>query len=356
VLLSAVAGAAVGTLLASPAGSVLVNAIFDDPVLAGTVVWVGAWVALEAVRVVVAEAFRGFSDIRSAVLYSQASRPTAAMCGFIALAIVSGHSNLRVVLYVAVGSSAITVVVAIAHLARRLDLLSRSTSSVGLRPLLATSIPLMVAQLIFTVIRQGDLWVIGAFRGPDSVALYGAALQLATFAGVPLLVMNLVLAPLIAEMNITGRKEQLEEMLRASASATGWPMLGLLIIMTVLGGPILSLIFGDFYASGLFMFVCLGGGQVFSVLMGANGLALAMTGHHRYVMLAALAAGGSTLVGELLVVGPLGANAVAVVSGTGTVLNNILLVLLTKRRLGIWTCASLSPRRLRRLGHDLRRA
>ena len=341
-VLAAGCGVVAATVLYSVAGRWIANSLFEDALLATTISWVALWVMFEVIRVVTADAFRGLSDVPQAVMYSQVSRPVIALAGFAAIRLTIDSVEIRTVLAVAVGASAVSCALAGLSLLRKL----RSLGAPAQRsawPIVAVGLPLMVTQLTFALVRQGDLWVVGAFRSESSVALYGAALQLATLAGVPLLVMNSFLSPVIAELNVRGERVRLELLLRAAATVAGIPMIALLVVGAAIGRPVVTATFGSFYSASFVMFLFLGAGQVFSVVMGANGLALAMTGHQRVVMTTALAAAVLTVTGEVAVVAPFGPTAVAAVSGAGTIVNNIALVWLTKRRLGIWTCASLSP-------------
>jgi O-antigen/teichoic acid export membrane protein len=74
--------------------------------------------------------------------------------------------------------------------------------------------PLWITNLTLFVLVQSALWVMGLFRSPEEVAVYGAAVRAITLVTMPLLIVNLVVPPLggihFAPRNfmITAREDQ----------------------------------------------------------------------------------------------------------------------------------------------------
>ena len=85
----------------------------------------------------------------------------------------------------------------------------------------------------------------------------------------------------------------------------------------------------------------------FGVAAGSCNFALIMTGHHRLVAIAAGITLVATIGGEIIGAHLDGMTGIAIASSGSTVLQNVLLTGMAKQRLGIWTQATLSPRKVR---------
>jgi Na+-driven multidrug efflux pump len=61
----------------------------------------------------------------------------------------------------------------------------------------------------------------------------------------PLLIVNLVLPPIVAEMYAQGQRGRLERTLRTFSTLAGIPSLLVLLVFMLLGGSILGLVYGE---------------------------------------------------------------------------------------------------------------
>jgi O-antigen/teichoic acid export membrane protein len=93
----------------------------------------------------------------------------------------------------------------------------------------------------------------------------------------PLLVIDLVLPPVIAEMYNQDKAGRLERTLRSFTTLSGVPSLLFLTMFMRLGGQILGLGYGDYCRHGAGIRILLSPAKVCS---GFYGLVLQMTGHH----------------------------------------------------------------------------
>src|SRR5581483_5167962 len=84
--------------------------------------------------------------------------------------------------------------------------------------------PLLVTNIASFLVGTGvDLWVVGAFRSADQVALYGGASRLVFVVATPLIIVAQVLPPVISELHAQGRNRELEHSLRAASTLSGIP-------------------------------------------------------------------------------------------------------------------------------------
>ena len=207
----------------------------------------------------------------------------------------------------------------------------------GVGEIVRVALPLSVTNLTVLVLTQADLWILGAFRSAEEVAIYGAAARAVVLVAMPLLVINTVLAPTIAEMYAQGRKRELERILRATATVAGIPAFLTLAAFILFGGPILGLVFGDYYREGATILALLSLAQLVNVWSGAGSAALAFTGHQATMMALAVAGGLITVTAGLAAVGPYGATGVAGAAAAGISAYNTVLWLVAKRKTGMWT-------------------
>ena len=150
-----------------------------------------------------------------------------------------------------------------------------------------------------------------------------------------------------------GRNE-LERTLRSFSTLSGVPSLLVLIVFMLLGGPILGLVYGaELSARTLPLARCdsavlLSAGKLAAVWAGSCGAVLQFTGHQGSMLRVNLLTSPLFIVGALLVVRDYGPIGVASMTAAITVLQNAALVLVAKRKTGMWTHVSLSPSRLRK--------
>ncbi len=116
---------------------------------------------------------------------------------------------------------------------------------VSAKEVLEDAIPFLAIALTSFVLLSADIWILGALGSGTDVAVYGAASKLVTFVAMPLLIVNLVLPPIVAEMYAQGQTGRLERTLRTFSTLAGVPSLLVLIVFMLLGGPILGLVYSN---------------------------------------------------------------------------------------------------------------
>ena len=342
-------GLVVGAILAVGGGGFLARHVFakSSSGLQLVMVMIAAWAAAEGIRFTASEAFRGLHDIRSASLFGDACRSVLMALGFVVIAVVSHTTTLRVAVAVSLAASTVTMVLATVFLWARTRKINARARQVRTAMVIGIALPLTLTDLTGMVVNSGDNFIVGAFRGRTDVAVYGGAGRLVTLLSLPLFVMNGVVAPLIAELWTQDKKRQLETMLRGATSLATIPCLVGLLVFAFAGGRIMQLTYGKHYGRGGHILAILAVGVVFGVAAGSCNFALIMTGHHRLVAIAAGITLVATIGGEIVGAHVAGMTGIAVASSGATVFQNVLLTGMAKKRLGIWTQATLSPKKVR---------
>jgi O-antigen/teichoic acid export membrane protein len=184
---------------------------------------------------------------------------------------------------------------------------------------------------------NGDVWILGAFLPQGELALYGAANRLVTMVTMPMAIVTAIAPPLIAEMYSQGRREDLEHALRGMATLTGIPAWLASIACIFFAGPILGVVYGDYYREGAMVLALLSIGLLVSVCAGSCGIVLAYTGHQKMLMMITIVTSAATLIAMLATVEPYGIVGVAASRMAGQVLQNGIVLLVVKQKTGMWT-------------------
>ena len=345
----------------------LVGEIFQpqySSLLVGVTGLMAGWIAIAVVQEITAETFRGFHDIRLATLLGGLATGGKSggvimrvlLLGILALLWVrSAETSLATVLLVSIGSGSVSVLLSIWLLYAKVSSLGSSQETqqqeeepVSVKEVLEDAIPFLAIALTSFMLLSADIWILGALGSGTDVAVYGAASKLVTFVAMPLLIVNLVLPPIVAEMYAQGKMSQLERTLRTFSTLAGIPSLLVLAVFMLLGGPILGLVYSKpIYYSGtaVLVLVILSAAKLIAVWSGSCGLVLQFTGHQTSMLRVSLLTSPLFFVVAILATQRYGSVGVACAAGLTTTLQNVIMVMLAKRKTGMWTQVmfSLSP-------------
>jgi len=102
-------------------------------------------------------------------------------------------------------------------------------------------------------------------------------------------------------------------------------------------GPILDLVYGNYYREGATVLALLSIGLFASVLAGSCGIVLSYTGHQKMLMVITITSSAATLIAMFAAVEPYGIVGVAMAKAAGQILQNGIVLLVVKRKTGMWT-------------------
>ena len=181
--------------------------------------------------------------------------------------------------------------------------------------------------IIDTVLESIDTILLAAF-GVTAVAIgqYGAALRLSNFIAMPLLSLNNIFAPTIAELHSKGEMKNLESMFKIM---TKWSIsfsLPIFAIM-VLFSPYLLAIPGVSFASAWPLLIAFSLGAMINAGTGAVGYMLLMTGYQRLSFINSVVAVTVNIVLGILLTPRYGAMGTAVSTGLAIVALNLMRML-----------------------------
>jgi O-antigen/teichoic acid export membrane protein len=329
---------AVSILMYAYGIGVLAGPVFHAPVITQLADVIVLWIALLAVRSVVAEAFRGLHDLRGANLFGDMTTRCLFLLFLVASWACCKEVTLRGAIALNVSALAATAAVGIFVLHRRTK--QRPTTEVSIGSLVSASWPVLVTDLANSARSQADVWLLGILSGAHSVALYGAASRLALLVPMPIIVLSTVTAPYIASLYGVGRRRELQAMLtRTTAFAVLLAALGVVAYL-VAGVALLRLLYGDPYVPSYWPLVILAIGQFVAVVIGPCALTLTMTGHQKDVMILTAVSSVMLVLAGFALVPSFGAVGMASANSVVLSITAVIGAIITVRRTGVVTCAT----------------
>jgi len=335
-------------------GDLVSEHLFHSSLLVGVTGLLAGWIAIAVVQEITAETFRGFHDIRLATLLGGLA--TAGKSGGLIMRVLllgvlvllwvrSEHTSLTTVMLVCIGSGSMSVVLSLWLLYDKVSSLGSSEGSadeelVSAKEILDDATPFLAIALTSFVLLSADVWILGALGSLKEVGIYGAASRLVAFVVMPLLIVNLVLPPIVAEMYAQGQTGRLERTLRTFSTLAGIPSLLVLLVFMLLGGPILGLVYGKpIYHSdtAVLVLLILSAAKLTAVWSGSCGLVLQFTGHQSSMLRVSLLTSPLFFVVAILATQRYGPVGVACAVAVTTALQNVIMVLLAKKKTGMWT-------------------
>ena len=155
--------------------------------------------------------------------------------------------------------------------------ISVSPGEDSFRDLFWYSLPLFVNSILLAF-NTVDRLVLGYFTSPQEVAYYEVAARLETIIMLPLVAVNSVIPPLIAQFYEFGNLQSLEMMAQTTARWAYHMALPLTLLLILLAPEILG-IFGKDFTKASFALIVLSLGELVNVAAGSVGFILNMTGH-----------------------------------------------------------------------------
>ncbi len=343
-------GVVFSLIILSPAGEWVAAHVFYSQRLTSVLFPVAVWVFVHTYRAVVTESFRGFGDIRLASIFNGPLEAAVSIVFLAVLVIIGIHTDLRIILFILAGASAINVAIGFAALRQKIVKIAPFPGSV--RPswsrFVAESVPMMLSNLLTTIILQADLWITGILLPGGEVALFGAAQRLATLMTNLTSLSAAVLPPFIVQLHHEPRKERLQTTCQAMAAATSIPALVVTLCFLLAGGLILRLVYGTYYVQAAPILAALVVGQATRVMAGSAPLLLMMTGYQNTLMVISALYSVVHVGAIYLATSWYGLSGAAISSGLSTAVQSVLLILLVRKKVGIWSHAFISVRVLRR--------
>lgn len=329
-------------LLAYGFGAWLAEHLLHSTVIAQLVGLSAIWVTIVASQQLIAEIYRGFHDIKLATIFGGLTTSFFAMLLFLIVWIYQVQSNLQEVIFLTLIAGTSSVIISSLILWHKISKLAMPKGDeLKTSDITTIASPLWITNLMLFALAQADIWMMGLFCSPEQIAIYGATARMMTLVTMPLMIINSVVPPIIAEMHAQKKLHELEEKLRMVATLSGFPSIFAIAVFGFYADSILALLFGEYYRAGGTILIILGFGQLINVWAGSCGQVLMLTGHQKTMMLITLFCGFITVIMAWFLVKFYQGIGVAIAGAIGMALQNFLMLLLVKNKLGIWTHVNL---------------
>lgn len=314
--------------------------IFEAPNLSRIGLVISLWLIALSAQGLVAEGFRALHDIRAAILFGGTIASGAILAALVALRAFPGAADLSAVAWVSALTTGVVALMGGLLLLGRVRSLPR-TSPLPPAPvaLAREGFPMFVTNSMHYILQSLGLWLVGAYSSEQDAALYGTAARLVFLVGTWLTIVNQVLPPIIVELTVQDNRPALERVLRSTAAIAALPGLFALFAFSLAGGPILGLLYGQFYEAGSPLLFALCTGQVVILLTGSSFFALSLTGHHNMLMWIAVGGGVAAAAFGFLAAQLWGAIGIAWTLSAITALERLAMLVAARWSCGIWTHA-----------------
>jgi O-antigen/teichoic acid export membrane protein len=126
-----------------------------------------------------------------------------------------------------------------------------------------------------------DIFLLGLLKGSAEVGVYNIGLKISETISFGLVIVNFVLAPVIAKLFAGGEMFQLQQIVTRAAQMVFLFSFPLVLLIFLFGQNVLAF-FGVDFLNGNKALIILCFGQIINILCGSVGTLLMMTGHQRF--------------------------------------------------------------------------
>jgi O-antigen/teichoic acid export membrane protein len=230
--------------------------------------------------------------------------------------------------------------IAVFLLFKSLRRIEQDSTHMTIREVASISWPLWLTNLTALAMIQADIWIAGIFTSADEVAIYGTAAGIAFFVLSLTGLLHVFIPPIITQLKVEGKIQELEYILRGGATICGLLTFPLALMFILFPAEILAFLFGEHYSQGGGILFLLTIGMFFNTATGMRGAALMLTEHERVQMVISLIGGTMNIVFCVLGAWKIGINGIAAGAMAGMILQSVMELIAVKKILGIWTFAS----------------
>jgi O-antigen/teichoic acid export membrane protein len=194
--------------------------------------------------------------------------------------------------------------------------------------------PLWGGGMLFAMVQQFDVVVVGLFLAPEQSGSYFAALRTASLLGLTLIAGSMVGAPLIARYHHAGSRAELMRLCRVLSFCIALPTLSGLLFLLAAGRWLLAIFDGSF-ADAYPLLVILAAAYAFAALCGPTAVFLQMIGRERDHLKMMALCYAATLAAQCLLAPFLGSLGVALPNMLGMIGQNLWALRLLRSELAL---------------------
>lgn len=210
------------------------------------------------------------------------------------------------------------------------------TESIDPGPFLAAAPSLMLLAGLSMIVVQADLLMLKGLASDAAVGVYAVVAQVVRLVGMPLSVVNRVVAPRFAASHAIGDLATMQR--TAGVTAAGITAVTVPVAGVLAGwGPAVLGVFGPEFTHGITALQILLVGQIINALCGSVGTVLLMIGRERELGVVSAASAALNLLLNFVLIPRLGIVGAAIASSASLALFNVVLVVRVRWTLGLDT-------------------
>jgi O-antigen/teichoic acid export membrane protein len=290
-----------------------------------------------ALLLVASGVLRGLKHVMVAMLPQWLLRPVLLVVGAVTLAVLLGTTPSPAAVMLMDGALSALLFAGLWHRLRRHRRAAEPPNRLSLPPVrewIATSLPIAALTAIRMTMSRVDILLVGALLGTSAAGIYAAPAQMSILISFGLAAVNMISAPLFAELRVRGEVDELQ---RVVTLGTRGAFLFSLVVggFLVLLGPFLLRLYGPEFAVGFRPLVILVLSQIIGAAGGSVGFLLSMTGNERLAAWLTAMVGFLNLLLNLLLIPRFGLMGAAVATGIANVAWTAALAVAVRRRIGV---------------------
>lgn len=221
----------------------------------------------------------------------------------------------------------------------------RPSEVVNIRPVylpgawLAGAWPMALTQGVDQLNRNVDVLFLGLLVATSDVGVYRVAAQGGLIASIGSVALSMAAAPFAARLHVSREHQKLQKLARHTAQAALAFAAMTTVGFAVMGGWLLTTLFGTEFDAAYWPLLILACGQMFSAGFGMNGMLLNMTGHERDVLRVLVVSVALNSLLNLVLIPYWGAVGASVATSVSMIFWNIWLWRKVRQRLGVRSTA-----------------
>lgn len=194
--------------------------------------------------------------------------------------------------------------------------------------------PIWLASVVFSMIQQFDVVLVGMMMSPADAGSYFAAQKTAQILSLVLIAGGLVAAPLMAALYHSGKRDELQSLNRRLAVAIfAATAIGYLVL--IFGGKVLLSLFDASFVSAYPVLLVVGFGTLINAVAGPTDYMMQMTSFEKPYVKILIGTYALTLVAQILAIPHFGQMGAAVASSAGIFVWNAGTIVILRRRAGL---------------------
>lgn len=330
--------------------------MFEEPLMEPFWWLAVAWLLLHGIEDMASAYFRARRQIGRAALVIGLPRSLFLLLALIFALLMSGSLSLQWLMFLVLISwviSAFGATSVVASDVLRMPVSQAESKSETVREMMAYCTPLMLHKGAVVLFTSANLWILGIFRTTEEVAVFGAVSRLAASMALVMGVINKVLPARVAKLYAEGKIKQMEGLMRDASTVACVVAVPIALACIFFGGRILEVAFTNDYASGAVALAMLAVGQFLSVFVGPAGFVMQMSGGHITLLKVSIVTAVINIVLALCLVPGWGIDGAAATATVSLLIQNVMLIVIVRRRHGVWTVPRVPKSLARRLQKNL---